>query len=529
MNSIALLVHNIGYIFSIALLIALSILIYIQDHKKLVNRMLLLAFGAVFVFLVSHLIGVSISDPHLSKLVLMFNLTNIFISCFLMHFVLLFLGKAKEQKIPIIIAYALSAILFVVYLIFPDTFLLDSAPKLYFTNYYVAGDLHWIMRLLSNALIPAYFLVYMLKEYPKQDAIMQNRLRYLLFGIFFGYSLGAAAIPLVFTSTPVFFGILIDPVYSIFFVPFFIIPFTYAVLKYELLDIRIVAKRAFVYAVTVAGVGVLITLLNFSNDIARSEFPGFPTWLIPFVSSVIAVSVSFMVWRKLRESDVLKYEFITVVTHKFRTPLTQIRWAAEELAPEVPETGKQSMNQIKNANFRLIELTNLLVRLSDTDSTDFEYLSKPFALNTLVSDNLAEYVERAALKTISVTFNDGGISTLVAGDESKIKFVLQILLDNAVNYNHPGGKVDVLLKEDKGGKALILSVTDTGIGLSKEEAGRLFQKFWRSLSALKADTEGMGIGLFMARRIVEREGGQLWAESAGAGKGSTFYLKMPVA
>lgn len=551
MYSLPLLIHNVGYLFCAVLLISLIILIYVKDHKSRANQFLILGFIGVLFFVIPHLIGVNVTDPHLSQMIFMFNVSGLFMSCFFAHFIFIFLGKEKEQKPALIVFYILSTVLFIIYVIFPETFLLPSVPKLYFPNYYVAGSLHWVYRLLSNFFIPAYFLIYMMREYPHRDPVMKNRMKYLFVAVFLGFFCGGLAIPLVFTPHPVIFGILIDPIYSILFVPFFAIPFTYAILKYDLLDIRIIAKRAFVYAISVAVVGFLITLLDSSNTIAHEMWAGFPDWAIPFISAVIVVSISFSVWRRLRESDLLKYEFITVVTHKFRTPLTQIRWAVETLGTDVLPAGQQSVDQIKNANYRLIELTNLLVRLSDNDTNEYEMHSQPFNIIQLVTDAVPEYIERARVANVTMTYTPPAPTPLapvepviVNGDETRIKFVIQILLDNAINYNHEGGKAHVSfvedvnkdLKKDVNKSAekstensfVTLAVSDTGIGLSKEEFGRLFQKFWRSPLALKADTEGMGIGLFMAKNIVERQGGKLWAESNGLDKGATFYLKLPI-
>ena len=89
-----------------------------------------------------------------------------------------------------------------------------------------------------------------------------------------------------------------------------------------------------------------------------------------------------------------------------------------------------------------------------------------------------------------------------------ITFLLAFI-DNAISYNSDNGNITISVAKDRRGKLVILSMKDTGIGLKDEEMSRLFHKFWRSSRALKADTEGMGIGLFMAKGIVERQGGKM--------------------
>jgi signal transduction histidine kinase len=285
-----------------------------------------------------------------------------------------------------------------------------------------------------------------------------------------------------------------------------------------------------VYAIFLAIVGVFIGLLDFSNQTLVENYPHFPQWILPAVSSIVAVSIGFFVWSKLRESDALKSEFITVVTHKFRTPLTQIRWATESLSPSLSEEDKNNVVEIERASSQLVDLTNLLVQLSDTDVVEYNYQMRPMRLDALVDDMKAEYERRAGLKEITIHFS-GSPGRDIMADEAQTRFVVQTLLDNAISYTPKGGTISAQLREEGTGKKngmVVFSVTDTGIGLSKEESGRIFEKFWRSSDARKADTEGMGIGLFMARRIAERQGGTLRTQSEGLGKGSTFSLRLPI-
>ncbi|MES3031090.1 MAG: ATP-binding protein [Patescibacteria group bacterium] len=529
-TSAHLIIHNIGFLVNAALLVFLIILVFIKGRKEKGRTLFILGFTSILIWVVSHVIGVNIADPQLSRFVLMFHISILFISCFIAHFIFVFLGKEKQQRIPIIIFYSLSVFLALIYIAFPDTLITDSIPKLYFPNYYVAGSLHWAMNLLSNVIIPAYFLIYMALQYPSQSDVMKNRIKYLFFGFLFGYSLGGMGIPLVFTSEPIFFGITIDPLYSIIFVPLFSIPFTYAVFKYELIDIRIIAKRALRYALTVAIVGICIGLLVFSDDIIRLRIPTFPLWIIPLVSSVIAVSVSFFMWNKLRQTDELKSNFISVVTHKFRTPLTQIRWASEGFTAEIGAEDRERVQQIQQANIRLIELTDLLAHVSDADITDFSYHFREQHLEELINTLEPEYIRRARLKNIIFSFEKTSTAPSFI-DEGEIRFVLQTLFDNALNYTPAEGSIVVKLEEEKeldgNVTAVVTSVTDSGIGMTHEDLGKLFEKFWRSQGASRMDTEGMGIGLYICKRIIENHKGTLWAESAGIGKGSTFKIRIP--
>ena len=218
MPAVSLFIHNAGYVLSSILMTGLIVSVYVKDHKTLANRKIIAAFFAVVVFTIAHVIGVNIADPHLSRLALMFTSSVLLISPFFAHCVFALIGRADKERVPLAIAYLTSLILLAVFVIFPDSFLLPSEPKLYFPNYYVAGSLYWLMELISNGLIPAYFLFRMMQAYPAADPVMRNRLKYMFAALFLGYSFGVTAVPLVF-------GVAVNPIWSILFIPFFTLPF----------------------------------------------------------------------------------------------------------------------------------------------------------------------------------------------------------------------------------------------------------------------------------------------------------------
>jgi signal transduction histidine kinase len=518
-GSTFLLIHNIGYISSSILIICLAILIYVKDHKQIANKLMIGGFICVALFSISHLIAVNINNSVLSQEILTFNLSTIFIGVFLTHATLNIIGKAKKRKTIIVILYAVSIALATFFLIFPDTFLLTSVPKMYFPNYYQGGSLYGLM-IVWNIAVSVYSIVELALAYHTTDLVLKNRIKYLAFGYVFGYGFGSAAYFLV-VNIPV------DPIWSSFFIPMFSIPFTYAVLKYELMDIKIIAKQAFLFAITVVGVGGIITLLNFSNQWIESTYPIFPFWIMPLASAFIAVVLGFFVWQKIRETDVLKYEFITVITHKFRTPLTRIKWAAEDTAASVPQEKKKNIDAILESERQLLALTDTLVHLSAADVSNFDYHPSPIDIESLFQDLSNQYGIRAERRGVKLSFSaTPGMFIMI--DAEKSIFVFQILIDNALNYTPTGGSITVKAYPDPNGKRGTIEVSDTGIGMSPETASRVFKRFYRGANARHADTEGMGIGLFMAKSIAEKQNGKISVKSEGEGKGSTFSIHLPL-
>ena len=148
---------------------------------------------------------------------------------------------------------------------------------------------------------------------------------------------------------------------------------------------------------------------------------------------------------------------------------------------------------------------------------------------TLNFKELAEKVvndQQSAAKQKGVVLNyhaEGGKYTINA-DPGKINQVISNLIDNAIKYT-PAGAVDVTVNDGKG--VVRLAVKDSGVGIPAEVMSKLFEKFVRADDAGKINYAGTGLGLYVAKQMVEAHKGKIWAESEGAGKGSTFIVELP--
>ncbi len=517
-----LLIHNIGFGSGSIIALTLALYVYFKDRHAAKNVTFALGFISVAIFCASHVIGVNVSDPILSRDILMWNISVIYIACFIAHCSFIIAGTSKQHRPFIIGSYVIAVVLTIIYVSHPDTYLLPSRPKLYFPNYYVAGSLQWIMRILYDVISPAYFLSYLVYAYHKADYALRNRLKYFFLSICIGYVTGSLAIPLVY-------DIPIDPVYASFFVPLLAIPMAYAIVTHNLMDIRVVAKRAFYYAVLVACTAILIIGVTSSNDFLANRYSFFPIWLIPLIASILAVGIGLIVWNRLRETDQLKYEFMTIITHKFRTPLTRVKWSLEHLneAP-LSDEFKEDLSTITLSNNDLVELTGELVALSENDAGTENYVMKSVPLNSFMKTLLDSYRHIFERKNIVLSFSPVEPEANAMIDPGKFSFAIQSILDNALTYTSEHGKVEVSVSDQSEKKErLLISIKDSGIGLDKQEMARIFEKFYRAPGAVRADTEGVGIGLYMTKTVVERLGGSIWVNSAGHGTGTTFYISIP--
>jgi signal transduction histidine kinase len=493
------------------------VFLFVKAKKGTARTTLILAFVAAIIFMISHVLGVSVQDGELSRKILMFNMVDIFLPIFTGHCVYAFLNKEKELRNFIIGTYVAGIGLIIFFLIKPFYFLTTSIPKMSFPNYYVAGPGYALMLLFFFILVVYTFYI-MFREYKTGDKINRNRIKYFALALFLAYAVGSIDFLLIY-------NIQMSPIWGFLFIPLFAVPFTYAAVQYELMDIKLVAKKAFVFIVLSGVIGVVLILLNYLDNLIIRRSLAIPDWVSPLVLGLVISIGLLIVWRKIREADLLKYEFVSIITHKFRTPLTAIRWFSENLKKTVPDEFKEDINNIHQSAGKLIDLTNLLTNLSVTDEKVFAYNFQKVELNKIIQDIVEKNKLKIKNKNINLNLSLDQ-ETFISVDEQKINFVFQTLIENAFSYSSINGKVDIKTKIDN--KNIIFEITDSGIGISEKEIKHIFTKFYRTTSSRKADTEGMGIGLYLTQRIVEKHNGKIGVKSEGLQKGSTFWLSLPV-
>jgi signal transduction histidine kinase len=291
--------------------------------------------------------------------------------------------------------------------------------------------------------------------------------------------------------------------------------------------LKIITAQVFIYGIAIAcGAGILI-LLNFFQQRIQAAQPEFPFWLIPLFVASGGVLIGVAIWKHMRQSDLLKYEFITVVTHKLRNPLTHIKWAAENLSKEnLSPDAKTQIEFIDSANTKLVELTSLLMNVSEAENNGYAYSLTKNNLTECVDDIIFSLKLAADSRRVTLVKNYSTTEPLFANfDLGRLKFVIQTFIENAIHYT--AEKSSVIVSISKKETEILFSVKDSGIGISPEELPLLFSKFYRGKQAKLTDTEGMGIGLYISKEVLARHQGRIWAESEGSGKGSTFSFALP--
>ncbi len=226
----------------------------------------------------------------------------------------------------------------------------------------------------------------------------------------------------------------------------------------------------------------------------------------------------------------MKTEFVSLSAHQLRTPLSAIKWTLKMLLDgdlgKITEEQRDFIEKTYKNNERMINLINDLLDVSRIE--EGRYLYKPVLTNLesiiqFVANSYKEEIERKKLKFEFKKPKEKLPEVIV--DVEKIKLAIDNLLGNAIRYTLAGGEVIVSLKYVK--KEIELSVKDTGVGIPKDQQGRVFTKFFRAANAIRMETEGSGLGLFITKNIVEAHGGKIWFESE-ENQGTTFHLSLPV-
>jgi signal transduction histidine kinase len=226
------------------------------------------------------------------------------------------------------------------------------------------------------------------------------------------------------------------------------------------------------------------------------------------------------------QANLAKSEFLSRMSHELRTPLNAILGFAQLLESDVPPpraSQKKCITQILSAGWHLLGLINEVLDLSKIESGQVPLTEEPVALADVMLECQSMIVNQARQGELTLHFPDFDLPIFVRADRTRVKQVLINLLSNAVKYNRKQGTVQVTCFESTPGRIRV-SIRDTGEGLTPEQLAQLFQAFNR-LGRENSETDGTGIGLVVAKRLVELMGGEIGVESS-LGVGSVFWFEL---
>ncbi len=233
---------------------------------------------------------------------------------------------------------------------------------------------------------------------------------------------------------------------------------------------------------------------------------------------------------QLQKLDEAKDEFISMASHQLRTPLTSIKGYISMLiegdAGQVSAEQKELLGQVFMSSERMVRLISDFLNVSRLQTGKFVIERHPVDLALLVQRELDGLESSAVAHNLTFTYTAPKNLPMLALDENKIQQVVMNFSDNAIYYSRDGGVIAVHLK--KVGRFVEFTVKDKGIGVPAAEQENLFGKFFRATNARRARPDGTGVGLFLAKKVIEDHGGEILFESK-EGKGSTFGFRLPIA
>jgi signal transduction histidine kinase len=233
---------------------------------------------------------------------------------------------------------------------------------------------------------------------------------------------------------------------------------------------------------------------------------------------------------ELRQLDAAKSEFISIASHQLRTPLTVIKGYVSMMQEgsfgQVPPKIIDNLNKIYISNERLIGLVENLLDISRIESGRQEYQWSKIHLEDLAGTIVENLKNNAKEKDLKLFFHKPKKPTpLIVVDANKLHEVMMNFVDNSIKYTKKG-QIDVSVSAEPDGSATFC-VKDTGMGIAPEIKPLLFRKFSRGKNSFRIHTEGVGLGLYVAKMLIDAHKGKIWAESEGLEKGATFCFSLP--
>lgn len=233
---------------------------------------------------------------------------------------------------------------------------------------------------------------------------------------------------------------------------------------------------------------------------------------------------------ELRASKVmndLKSEFISMASHELKTPITILKaYGQLALSPKV-KTVEQAQSIVEKMNAQCVKLSTLALQLLDSAKIEIgqlEYNITRVDFSTYLQQTIEDLKHLVPHHELLIACEE---TADIEVDQLRLEQVLSNLLSNAAKYSETGSRIQLRTKKDDVKKAIIFSIKDEGIGISPEGISKIFQKFHREPEVISKHS-GLGMGMYIAAKIVDAHGGEIWVEST-AGEGATFHVSLPFA
>ena len=410
-----------------------------------------------------------------------------------------------------------------------------------------------IIIFILSAILPIPVGIFLLiRRYLQAQEIDKKPLLYLLIAVSLLFS---CILIFNFILPTVFFNTIFIP-YNSLFIFLFVCLIFYNFFKHGLMNIKIVSSEILVLVLAIISFLEIVSANDRILILYRSAvfvaILGFGVLLIRSVINEVQQREKIeklakdlaktnddleLANDKLKELDRQKTEFVSIASHQLRSPLTAIKGYSSMLLEgsfgPIEDKAREAIDRVFQSSQKLVNVIEDFLNITRIELGRMKYEITVFDLGkvvqTVVKDQEMNAKKRGLEISLEIPDND---NHQISADEGKITQVISNLIDNAIKYTPQGWvkvRVESVANGKKGNSKIRFSVTDSGVGIALTTLPKLFEKFVRAENASKVNINGTGLGLYVAKQIIEGLRGKIWAESPGKSKGSTFFVEFPAA
>ena len=519
------------------LVLGLGFFVFLRGIKKKLNLLFLLYCLAISIWLLatSQMLRAETEEAIIfwDRIV---YLGVVFIPIFVYHFGTVFVGKEKENKFIIYLGYFLA---FIFLILSRTDYFISGAYKYSWGAHTQAKFFHHLFLIFFSSYLFLFFrniYIFFQKAKKEKKKIEQIQAKYIFLS-FVGFAVGSYAF------LPAY-GIDINPLGAYLGGILAASLLFFSITKYHLFDIRVILTE-----ILVGVMGIVLLVQIFLAPTFNWRISTLATFLLFCIFGYYLIKATYEEERRREKAERLaiqekalrratekisrlKSEFIAITSHQLRTPLTIMKCYLSNILEgdygKLSDLLKERVKSIYQANERLIRMVNNFLNISKIETggvtLDLEEVQIEDIVSEVVSDIIPLVKEKALYLRVK---KPKDILPKISLDKEKIKEVLRNILDNAIKYTQKGG-IEIGLERINNSDKVQIRVKDTGEGIKKETQERLFTLFTRGETGERYWTEGAGLGLYIAKKIIEAHKGKIWIESLGKGKGATVFLELPL-